>query len=94
MGGVKDEEKNPSGEAVSTRNNADLGFTTSYDKRTLTTNSSSVSEDDRFEYWLWFNTPSDWTFTNYKVKIDITKVEGKTLQYGEKYGTLSTSKIA
>ena len=94
MGGVKDEEKNPSGEAVSTRNNADLGFTTSYDKRTLTTNSSSVSEGDSFEYWLWFNTPSDWTFTNYKVKIDITKVEGKTLQYGEKYGTLSTPKRA
>ena len=82
--------KTSTGGDLSTRNNVDLGFTTNYGGATLTISSVSINEGNAFEYWIWFNTPTDWTFTNYKVKIDVTKVESKTIQRGQKYGTMPT----
>ena len=82
--------KNSNGVEVSTRNYADLQFTTSSAETILTINSAGASEGDRFQYWLWFNTPADWTFTNYTVKLDLSKIESKTIQHGQKYGTMPT----
>ena len=82
--------KNSNVVQVSTRNYADLLFTTSSAETILTINSAGASEGDRFQYWLYFNNPSKWTFTNYTVKLDLTKIESKTLQLGQKYGTMPT----
>ena len=82
--------KNSNGVEVSTRNYADLQFTTSSAETILTINSAGASEGDRFQYWLWFNTPADWTFTNYTVKLDLSKIESKTILHGQKYGTMPT----
>ena len=75
---------------VSPRNNLDLGFTTSYAEKRLTVNSAGASNGTKLEYWIWFNTPADWTFTNYRVKVEVAKVETKVIVPNSKYGTMPT----
>ena len=82
--------KNSNGVGVSTRNYADLRLTTSSAETILTINSAGASEGDRFQYWLYLNDSSKWTFTNYTVKLDLSKIESKTILHGQKYGTMPT----
>ena len=55
---------------------------------TLTVNSAGASEGQRLDFWLWFDTASDWTFNNYKIKITFTKNDTKKVAYGSAYGLL------
>ena len=75
---------------VSTRNFASASITDKSSNGTLTVSSVGASEGTGLKYWVWFTTAADWTFTNYVIKVDVTKVESKTIQYGEKYGTMPT----
>ena len=59
---------------------------------TLTVNSAGASEGQRLDFWLWFDTASDWTFNNYKIKITFTKNDTKKVTYGSNYGVLPTTK--
>ena len=89
-GGVIIDVKNSSNTIVSTRNNLDMGFTKNYSEGKLTINSSSVSDGTKLVYWLWFENPSQWTFSNYTFKIEVIKLESKTIKIGQKYGTMPT----
>ena len=75
---------------VSTRNFASASITDKSSNGTLTISSVGASEGTGLKYWVWFTTATDWTFTNYVIKVDVTKVESKTIQYGDKYGTMPT----
>ena len=55
---------------------------------TLTVNSAGASEGQRLDFWLWFDTASDWTFNNYKIKITFTKNDTKKVTHGGTYGLL------
>ena len=78
---------------ASTRNYISSSYITSGSAtRTLTINSAGASEGAGFRLWLWFATPADWTFTNYKVKVNLTKSETANVTYGNTYGTLPTPK--
>ena len=82
--------KNSSNNQVSIRNYADLGFNANYSETVLTINSVGISEGDGFISRLYFDIPSKWTFTNYTVKLDLTKIESKTVKQSQQYGTLPT----
>ena len=82
--------KNSSNDQVSIRNYADLGFNANYSETVLTINSVGISEGDGFISRLYFDIPSKWTFTNYTVKLDLTKIESKIVKQSQKYGTLPT----
>ena len=78
---------------VSTRNYASSDYITSGSAtKTLTINSAGASEGAGLRLWLWFTTPADWTFNNYKVKVNLTKDETANVTYGSTYGTLPTPK--
>ena len=78
---------------VSTRNYTGSGYITSGSAtKTLTINSAGASEGAGLRLWLWFATPADWTFNNYKIKINLTKDETANVTYGSTYGTLPTPK--
>ena len=81
---------NSSGSQVSTRNYSDTGFPTSGSKTsTLTISSVGASEGAMLYVWIYMN--DAYTFSNYKVKVDITKVQTKYLSNGQTYGTLPTA---
>ena len=82
--------KNSSNAQVSIRNYADLGFNANYSETVLTINSAGISEGDGFISRLYFDIPSKWTFTNYTVKLDLTKIESKIVKQSQQYGTLPT----
>ena len=85
--------KKSSGDNVSTRNYTVLRHITSGSTtNTLTINSSGASEGSGLRYYLWFATPADWTFTNYKIKVEFTKNDTTNVTYGSTYGTLPTPK--
>ena len=78
---------------VSTRNYVNSSYITSGSAtKTLTINSAGASEGSGLRYYLWFETPADWTFTNYKVKVEFTKNDTTNVTYGSTYGTLPTPK--
>ena len=78
---------------VSTRNYVNSSYITSGSAtNTLTINSAGASEGTSLRLWLWFATPADWTFNNYKVKVNLTKDETANVTYGSTYGTLPTPK--
>ena len=78
---------------VSTRNYISSSYiTTGSATKTLTINSAGASEGAGLRLWLWFTTPADWTFNNYKVKVNLTKDETANVTYGSTYGTLPTPK--
>ena len=78
------------GAAVSTRNYADTSLPTSSGSRssTLTITSVGASEGTHLFNWLYIGTASGTTFTNYKIKVTVTKVDTKKVNYNEPYGTL------
>ena len=76
---------------VSTRNNADIVFgniLTGSSSANLIINSAGSLEGNRFRFWLYFDTVSDWTFNNYKIKLTLTKNDTKKVTYGGTYGLL------
>lgn len=80
---------------VQARNWIDVYFANSNNKNEgeeLIINSEAASTGNEFTYWMWFETPSDWVFKDYTVKIDVTKVETETLQQGQTYGIMPTPK--
>ena len=83
--------KNSSNENVSTRNWADIFLPTatiSNPSGILTTTSIGANEGSYLSVLLWMKSPSTTTFTNYKVKVNITKVDTKRVKYNHAYGTL------
>ena len=87
--------KNSSKSNVSTRNYTNRSYITSgSSSSTLTINSAGASEGAGFAYFLWFATPADWTFTDYKIKVNFTKNETKTVTFASAYGTMPTPKRA
>ena len=80
------------GAAVSTRNYADTGLPTSGSKSSiLTITSVGASEGTRLFNWLYIGTESGTTFTDYKVKVNVTKVDTKRVKYNQTYGTLGAT---
>ena len=56
---------------------------------TLTVDSSRTSANG-LKYKLWQSTANGTTFTNYKIRVEVTKVHSKRVTYGSTYGTLET----
>lgn len=74
---------------VSTRNYADTGLPTSgSSSNTLTVTSIGANEGAYLNFWIYMSSPSTTTFTNYKIKVTVTKVDTKKVNYNEPYGTL------
>ena len=83
--------KNSSNENVSTRNWADIFLPTatiSNPSGILTTTSIGANEGSYLSVMLWMKSPSTTTFTDYKVKVNITKVDTKRVKYNQAYGIL------
>lgn len=57
----------------------------------LTIDQIGVDEGYGFHTWLWMSSPSDVTFVNYKVKVNLTKVEQIEVTYKKTYGTLGAT---
>ena len=58
----------------------------------LTVNSTAAAVGSATKYMLYFQTPADWTFNNYKIKITFTKNDTKKVTYGSIYGSLPIPK--
>lgn len=58
--------------------------------RQMTVNSTVANTATGISLNIYAVTPSSLTFNNYKIKIELTKDETKTISYGNKYGTLPT----
>ena len=58
----------------------------------LTINSTAAAVGSATKYMLYFQTPADWTFNNYKIKITFTKNDTKKVTYGSTYGSLPIPK--
>lgn len=74
---------------LSTRNNADVGYPDSGNRsNTLTVSSTAASEGSVLQVWLWVgNAANSNVFNNYKVKVNITKVQTKSYTNGSTYNT-------
>ena len=74
---------------LSTRNNADVGYPDSGNRsNTLTVSSTAASEGSVLQVWLWVgNAAHSNVFNNYKVKVNITKVQKKSYTNGSTYNT-------
>ena len=85
--------RKPSNGSLTTRNSISSGFITSgSSSKILTVSSTGASEGSELSFWMWFETPSDWTFTNYKIKVNFTKNDTKKVSYGSTYGALPIPK--
>ena len=75
---------------LSTRFYVDPLFGTTENKSiTRTVTEMAATEGKALRYCIWFqNGASAWTFDNYKVKIDLHKVQTKQVMHGLKYGNL------
>ena len=84
------EASTSNGAAVSTRNYADTSLPTSGSSSSiLKITSVGASEGTHLFSWIYIGTDSGGTtFTNYKIKVNITKVDTKKVNYNEPYGTL------
>jgi len=81
--------KKSSGGSLSTRNFADTIFPTSGSTTsTLTVNTTGASEGGALYVWLYRGNTA--VFNNYKIKVNITKVESKSVTYNSTYGNLPT----
>ena len=84
-------KKDSSATALSTRNNADTKFPTSGSySNTLTVSSIGASEGTTLYVWIWSNTANSLVFSNYKIKVNITKVSTKQVVTGNLIGDLPT----
>ena len=77
---------------ISTRNYSDTTLPTSGSRSSILTITSVGANEGAYLYaWLWIASPSTATFTDYKVKVNITKVDTKRVKYNEPYGTLGAT---
>ena len=58
--------------------------------RQMTVDDNVANTGVGFATGIYGSTPNHLTFTNYKIKVDFTKDESKTISYGSSYGTLPT----
>ena len=66
--------------------------TTQTQSRTKTINSTQASEGAILRYQIYFaNRLNSYSFDNYKVRVEFTKIESKEVIYGQQYGILPTS---
>ena len=60
---------------------------------TLSISSLAATSGSNLRYWVWSSdTSGNITFSNYKVKVNITKVQTKTIAFNDNYGTLPVPK--
>lgn len=88
---VVDNSKN----SLSPRNHIDTQFPTSStpNNGTLSISSLAATSGSKLRYWVWSSdTSGNITFNNYKVKVNITKVQTKTIAFNGNYGTLPVPK--
>lgn len=88
---VVDNSKN----SLSPRNHIDTQFPTSStpNNGTLSISSLAATSGSNLRYWVWSSdTSGNITFNNYKVKVNITKVQTKTIAFNDNYGTLPVPK--
>lgn len=88
---VVDNSKN----SLSPRNHIDTQFPTSStpNNGTLSISSLAATSGSKLRYWVWSSdTSGNITFNNYKVKVNITKVQTKTIAFNDNYGTLPVPK--
>ena len=68
----------------------DVNFPTSGTEEKTFTIPAGRATGDGIEFWMWQQTASNSTFTNYKVQILVTKVSSKSVTQNQTYGTLAT----
>ena len=86
---------NNSNNSLSPRNHIDTQFPTSStpNNGTLSISSLAATSGSNLRYWVWSSdTSGNITFNNYKVKVNITKVQTKTIAFNGNYGTLPVPK--
>ena len=86
---------NNSNNSLSPRNHIDTQFPTSStpNNGTLSISSLAATSGSNLRYWVWSSdTSGNITFSNYKVKVNITKVQTKTIAFNDNYGTLPVPK--
>ena len=86
---------NNSNNSLSPRNHIDTQFPTSStpNNGTLSISSLAATSGSNLRYWVWSSdTSGNITFSNYKVKVNITKVQTKTIAFNGNYGTLPVPK--
>lgn len=86
---------NNSNNSLSPRNHIDTQFPTSStpNNGTLSISSLAATSGSKLRYWVWSSdTSGNITFNNYKVKVNITKVQTKTIAFNGNYGTLPVPK--
>lgn len=86
---------NNSNNSLSPRNHIDTQFPTSStpNNGTLSISSLAATSGSNLRYWVWSSdTSGNITFNNYKVKVNITKVQTKTIAFNDNYGTLPVPK--
>ena len=83
---------NSNKKSTSIRNYSDTTLPTSGSRSSVLTITSVGANEGAYLYaWLWIASPSTATFTDYKVKVNITKVDTKRVKYNEPYGTLGAT---
>ena len=76
------------GAALTTRNYSDTGYPNSgTNTSTLTVSSTGAQEATVLNLWLWNGATNSNVFTNYTIKIVITKVQTKNYTIGSTYGS-------
>ena len=83
---------NSNKKSTSIRNYSDTTLPTSGSRSSVLTITSVGANEGAYLYaWLWIASPSTATFTDYKVKVNITKIDTKRVKYNEPYGTLGAT---
>ena len=84
---------NTSNTALATRNVVSSSYPTSGSKsNTLTVSDLASTDGSGFKFWMWASEPAKQTFTNYKMKVNITKSDTKKVSYNSTYGSLPIPK--
>ena len=73
---------------VSSPNWSDTILSNANQESTLTISAAGANEGKILSYGLYFSTPSDWSFANYVIKVNVAKVENRTVQLGQKYDNM------
>jgi len=89
--GVVTDVRKAGGESMTKRNNNRVNiipFGTN-EIQILKINSLSETDGKALEYWLWYSEgKNNYTFDNYKVKVNFTKISSKIVKYNDLYGEL------
>jgi len=60
---------------------------------TMTVNSNDIASGKYSRVFMYFADPTSVTFTNYKIKVNITNEDIKSVSYGQPYGTLGATPL-